>query len=152
MFISVRVIHCPWYVSVLLMLAECYNELGDQEEAVRLINEVRARPSVNMPGLNSVGIARAGIAPANRRSIKQAYRLLYRSGLRLSEAIEAIEQEVESCPEVEHMLQFLRNADRGICRPAGHSGDKKKDDAEGFFVIQAQKLQVAEKLCALYGC
>ena len=81
-------------------------------------------------GLNSVGIARAGIAPANRRSIKQAYRLLYRSGLRLSEAIEAIEQEVESCPEVEHMLQFLRNADRGICRPAGHSGDKKKDDAE----------------------
>ena len=81
-------------------------------------------------GLNSVGIARAGIAPANRRSIKQAYRLLYRSGLRLSEAIEAIEQDVESCPEVEHMLQFLRNADRGICRPAGHSGDKKKDDAE----------------------
>lgn len=41
------------YADVLLMLAECYNELGDQEGAVRLINEVRARPSVNMPGLNS---------------------------------------------------------------------------------------------------
>lgn len=41
------------YADVLLMLAECYNEMGDQEGAVRLINEVRARPSVNMPGLNS---------------------------------------------------------------------------------------------------
>ena len=79
-------------------------------------------------GLNSVGIARAGIAPANRRQIKLAYRLLYRSGLRLKDAISAIEQEVESCPEVEHMLQFLRNADRGICRPAGHVGDKKQGD------------------------
>ena len=79
-------------------------------------------------GLNSVGIARAGIAPANRRQIKLAYRLLYRSGLRLKDAISAIEQEVESCPEVELTLQFLRTVDRGICRPAGHVDDKKQED------------------------
>ena len=46
----------------------------------------------------------------------------------LFRSISAIEQEVESCPEVEHMLQFLRNADRGICRPAGHVGDKTQED------------------------
>ncbi|MEL5893532.1 RagB/SusD family nutrient uptake outer membrane protein [Bacteroides sp. GD17] len=39
------------YADVLLMLAECYNEMGDGDAAVKLINEVRAR--VNMPGLNS---------------------------------------------------------------------------------------------------
>jgi hypothetical protein len=39
------------YADVLLMLAECYNELGRQAEAVTLINEVRAR--AGMPGLNS---------------------------------------------------------------------------------------------------
>lgn len=39
------------YADVLLMLAECDNELGKQAEAVALINQVRAR--VNMPGLNS---------------------------------------------------------------------------------------------------
>lgn len=41
------------YADVLLMLAECKNELNDPEGAVALINEVRSRPSVNMPGINS---------------------------------------------------------------------------------------------------
>lgn len=41
------------YADVLLMLAECYNELGDVDNAVKYINEVRSRPSTNMPGLNS---------------------------------------------------------------------------------------------------
>lgn len=41
------------YADVLLMLAECSNELGDLDQAVSLINEVRARKGVDMPGLNS---------------------------------------------------------------------------------------------------
>lgn len=39
------------YADVLLMLAECYNENGKLNEAVELINQVRARS--NMPGLNN---------------------------------------------------------------------------------------------------
>ena len=41
------------YADVLLMLAECYNELGRQDDAIALINQVRQRPSTNMPALNS---------------------------------------------------------------------------------------------------
>ena len=41
------------YADVLLMLAECYNEEGKLDEAVRYINMVRQRPSTNMPGINS---------------------------------------------------------------------------------------------------
>ena len=67
-------------------------------------------------GLNSVGISRAGIPLESRRNIKKAYKILYRSGLNLTEAIAVIEQEVDSCEEVEHFLRFLRNAERGICR------------------------------------
>lgn len=67
-------------------------------------------------GLNSVGISRAGIPIESRRLIKKAYKILYRSGLTLTEAISVIEQEVDSCEEVEHFLRFLRNAERGICR------------------------------------
>jgi len=67
-------------------------------------------------GLNSVGISRAGIPIESRRLIKKAYKILYRSGLTLTEAISVIEQEVDSCEEVEHLLRFLRNAERGICR------------------------------------
>lgn len=41
------------YADVLLMLAECYNEMDRPDEAVALINQVRQRPSTNMPALNS---------------------------------------------------------------------------------------------------
>ena len=67
-------------------------------------------------GLNSVGISRAGIPVESRRNIKKAYKILYRSGLSLAQAIAVIEQEVDTCEEVEHFLRFLRNAERGICR------------------------------------
>ncbi|MDE6216388.1 RagB/SusD family nutrient uptake outer membrane protein [Bacteroides sp.] len=41
------------YADVLLMLAECYNEASRQDDAIALINQVRQRPSTNMPALNS---------------------------------------------------------------------------------------------------
>lgn len=41
------------YADVLLMLGECYNELGRIDDAVKYINMVRQRPSTNMPGINS---------------------------------------------------------------------------------------------------
>lgn len=41
------------YADVLLMLAECYNETGRQDDAIALINQVRQRPSTGMPALNS---------------------------------------------------------------------------------------------------
>lgn len=75
-------------------------------------------------GLNNVGISRAGVPLESRRLIKQAYKILYRSGLSLPEAIAVIEQEVDSCEEVEHFLRFLRNAERGICRERRDFEDK----------------------------
>lgn len=41
------------YADVLLMLAECYNETNQPDEAIDMINQVRQRPSTNMPALNS---------------------------------------------------------------------------------------------------
>ena len=67
-------------------------------------------------GLNSVGIARAGIPEDVRRNLKKAYRMLFRSGLKMSEAIVAMEQELDSSEPVDHLLRFLRNVNRGICR------------------------------------
>lgn len=67
-------------------------------------------------GLNSVGIARAGINEEVRRNLKKAYRMLFRSSMKLSEAIVAMEQELDSSEPVDHLLRFLRNVNRGICR------------------------------------
>ncbi len=76
---------------------------------------VDGRPA-RVSGLNNVGMSRSGMNEQARRSMKKAYRILYRSGLRLQEAIAMMEQELDSCEEVEHFLRFLRNAERGICR------------------------------------
>jgi len=67
-------------------------------------------------GINNVGLSRAGYTPEVRRLIKQAYRILYRSGLSLPQAIAVMEQELEASEPVEHLLRFLRNVERGIVR------------------------------------
>ena len=89
-----------------------FSRLSQDVVPYTIVNGVPARAI----GLNSVGISRAGVPLDARRKIKQAYKILYRSGYNVTQAIEVIEQEVDSCEEVEHFLRFLRNAERGICR------------------------------------
>lgn len=67
-------------------------------------------------GLNSVGLSRAGISEDVRHDLKQAFRIIYRSGYSLSRAIEEMELQLNSSVEIENLLRFLRNADRGIMR------------------------------------
>ena len=67
-------------------------------------------------GLNSVGLSRAGISEEVRHDLKQAFRIIYRSGFSLSRAIEEMEMQLNSSVEIENLLRFLRNADRGIMR------------------------------------
>ncbi len=67
-------------------------------------------------GLNTVGLSRAGMSEEVRRNLKVAFRIIYRSGFSLSRAIQEMELQLDSSDEIEHMLRFLRNADRGITR------------------------------------
>lgn len=71
-------------------------------------------------GLNIVGLRRAGFTAAEVRELKLAYRLLYRSGLKLEEALRRIEEE---CPgeHSRHLIGFIRRSERGICRPDSQS-------------------------------
>ncbi len=75
----------------------------------------------HVSGLNSVGIQRAGISLDVRKELKKAYKILYNSGLSLPDAIDKMEQELDSCEEVEHFMRFLRAVERGICRTGGRS-------------------------------
>jgi UDP-N-acetylglucosamine acyltransferase len=60
-----------------------------------------------------VGLRRAGFTGEDISAIKRAYRLLYRSGLKLKEALERIEQDIES-PYARHIVEFVRGTKRGI--------------------------------------
>jgi UDP-N-acetylglucosamine acyltransferase len=67
-------------------------------------------------GLNLVGLRRAGFTAADIGILKQAYRLLYRQGLKLEEALARIETELQS-EQARHLLRFIRASQRGITRP-----------------------------------
>jgi len=67
-------------------------------------------------GVNIVGLRRNGLSPETRMEIQRAYKILYRSGLNVSQAIEVMERELAGSEEIDHFLRFLRGADRGICR------------------------------------
>lgn len=64
--------------------------------------------------LNVIGLRRNGVPAKTRSGLRQAYKLLYRSNLNLSQAIETIESEVESSPERDYLLEFVRNIKFGF--------------------------------------
>jgi len=66
-------------------------------------------------GLNVVGLKRAGFSPEDRRRLKEAYRLLYHSGLNVSQAVAEIEQQ-DLGPGAAALVDFIRRSRRGISR------------------------------------
>jgi UDP-N-acetylglucosamine acyltransferase len=66
-------------------------------------------------GLNVVGLKRAGFSLAQVSRLKKAYQLLYRSGLKLEDALSRIGQEVPD-EHTAHLVSFIRRSERGICR------------------------------------
>lgn len=71
--------------------------------------------NVQAKGLNLVGLKRAGYRASDLSLLKKAYQVLYRSGLKLEEALAKIESELAS-PETLHLVNFIRRSGRGICR------------------------------------
>ena len=67
-------------------------------------------------GINSEGLKRREFSEEQIRNIKNAYRLVYRKGLKLTEAIAEIEQLSQSQPELVIFLESLRASERGIIR------------------------------------
>jgi UDP-N-acetylglucosamine acyltransferase len=53
------------------------------------------------------------------RVLKQAYQLLYRSGLKLADALARIEREIPD-ENTLHLVEFIRGSKRGIARESGH--------------------------------
>ena len=66
-------------------------------------------------GLNLVGLKRAGFTHSEVQALKTAYKVLYRSGLKLEQALERIEAEAPT-EHTLHLTKFIRASQRGICR------------------------------------
>lgn len=67
-------------------------------------------------GINLVGLERNGFAPESVKSIKEAFRLIYRSKYNTRQAVEAIRHELPATDEVTQILEFIARSERGIIR------------------------------------
>ena len=67
-------------------------------------------------GLNVRGLKRRKFSDSSIESLRKAYKILYKSDLRLSEALEQLEPLARSCEEVAYFVAFIKRSERGIIR------------------------------------
>lgn len=67
-------------------------------------------------GLNTIGLTRRGFTDETIQALKEAYRIIFRSSLLLAKAIEKVRTDVADLPEIRHLVDFIENSPRGICR------------------------------------
>jgi UDP-N-acetylglucosamine acyltransferase len=66
-------------------------------------------------GINVIGLRRGGVAAEDRRILRAAFRLLYRSGLIPHRALERMRAELPATPYVRTLIAFIEESRRGIC-------------------------------------
>ncbi len=67
-------------------------------------------------GLNSIGLQRRGFSKDEIETLNKAYKVLYRSGLNISQAVTRLKEEFGNNPFVINITNFVENSDRGIIK------------------------------------
>lgn len=71
---------------------------------------------VEVAGINSIGMKRNGFSDEEVMNLKKAYRILFRSGLNVTQALERIAADCRLSSHIEDLMAFIRRSDRGIVR------------------------------------
>ncbi len=66
--------------------------------------------------INKTGMERNAISEAAQSALRTAYKILFREGLTVSNAIVKIEKKLPPLPEVKHLVRFVRASERGISK------------------------------------
>lgn len=66
--------------------------------------------------INKTGMERNGISGEAQNAMRAAYKILFREGLTVSNAIVQVEKKLPLLPEVKHLIQFVRASERGISK------------------------------------
>ncbi len=77
---------------------------------------IAGRDPITYSGINIVGLRRRGFSNDTIENIHNAYRIIYQSGLNISDALKKIEEEITMSPEIEYIVSFIRNSERGIIK------------------------------------
>jgi len=95
-----------------------YAYIGGKSAVVKDIPPyvIAAGDRAKLHGLNSVGLKRQNFTQETLSLLKKAYRIIFRYGLTLNEAIERVQAEVDQIPEVIDFIGFIKSSQRGITR------------------------------------
>lgn len=77
---------------------------------------IAGREPVCYSGVNLIGLRRSGFSNEKINEIQEIYRTIYQSGYNFTDAIGKIENEFEKTPEMELIVDFVKNSPRGIVR------------------------------------
>jgi UDP-N-acetylglucosamine acyltransferase len=85
------------------------------QDVLPFSNTVSERP-IKVFGANRVGLERRGFETASVEALQTAFRLLTRSQLNTTQAIERIRAEVPRCTEVDELIEFIKASERGVIK------------------------------------
>jgi UDP-N-acetylglucosamine acyltransferase len=66
--------------------------------------------------INKVGLERNGVPEETQAALKQAFKVFFREGLTIPNALARIESELPALPEIRHLVQFARASERGLSK------------------------------------
>jgi UDP-N-acetylglucosamine acyltransferase len=66
--------------------------------------------------INKIGLERNGVSTDSQNALRQAFKILFREGLTLPNALARIEQDLPQLPEVVHLVAFVRGSQRGVTK------------------------------------
>ena len=67
-------------------------------------------------GTNYIGLSRKGFSNEVILEIKRAYKIIYRSNMNISEALDEIEKTLKPLDEIKHIVNFVKRCERGLIR------------------------------------
>ncbi len=76
---------------------------------------VEGNPAVAR-AINKINLERAGVSEAAQSALRAAYKIIFREDLSTANALAKVEAELPALPEVQHLVQFIRTSERGICK------------------------------------
>jgi len=85
------------------------------QDVLPFVKTVGNRPAKTY-GINTIGLERKGFSKETIEALQRAYRILVRSKLKLTDAIDRIEAELGHVPEAKYFAEFVRAAKRGVIR------------------------------------
>ncbi|MDR0657743.1 MAG: acyl-ACP--UDP-N-acetylglucosamine O-acyltransferase [Mediterranea sp.] len=77
---------------------------------------IAGRDPIVYSGINIIGLRRRNFSNEAIEKIHNAYRIIYQSGLNITDALIKVETEIDTCPETAYIVNFIRSSERGIIK------------------------------------